>query len=69
MVNLKEYAGKWLMVTYSYGRGIGMEGLRETVKNLRQLIWHLGSSEHVRHSTAMFGISQRHSTLFSRLDC
>jgi len=58
MVNLKGSAGKCLLVTYSYSHGIGMEGLREAVKNLRHLVWYLGSSEHGRHSTEMFGTSQ-----------
>lgn len=46
------------LVTLSYSHGIGMEGLRETVKNLSQLVWPLRAPEHGSHSTAMFGTSQ-----------
>jgi hypothetical protein len=38
MVNLKGSAEKWLLVTYSYSHGIGMEGLKKTIETLRLLV-------------------------------
>jgi len=65
MVNLKGSAGKWLLVTYSYSHGIRMEGLRETIKNLRLLVWHLESPEHGSHFVLLSNILH----FFLRLDC